>query len=256
MITFEDQILAVETSSYCNLKCPMCTQSKVDYNKKTFMSFELWKKFIDDLKREKKFFKKFLPFGLGEPFFHPKAYEIFDYLFQENKKREIFNTIIFHTNASFMNEKISRLLLKNQYQIGAIHFSIDAASSEVYDKVRPGGNFDMVMRNIEFFIKNRSQIPPKLIFQFIVMEKNYHEGKKFLELFTKILSENNMDFQINYDWFPEMKKDTIFFKRENTWNFTKLKESEDLHKKLVYDLGIIKEIPKGRILESNEFIKK
>ncbi len=255
IIKYDDEILAIEISSYCNLKCPMCTQSRVDYNKKGFMDFNVWRKIIDDFAEQKSHYKKFLPFGLGEPFFHPQFNKLFEYLLERNKKRQIFDTIIIHTNALFMDKAKVDLMLKYIYEFGAIHFSLDAATEETYNKVRPGGDFNLAMKNILYLIEKRKQIPPKLVFQFIVMKNNYHEGKKFLELWSGILKKHNLEFQVNYDWWPEMRKDTIFFKRENTRNPGDLGKAEELHKKLMFELGLIKEIPKGRILKSDEVIK-
>ena len=97
----------------------MCTQSRVDYSKKGFMLLEVWKKLIDDFKKAKIKHNKFLPFGLGESLFHPHAYEMFEYLFKKNSRREIFQFIILHTNALLMDKKMSDLFLKYQYQFGA-----------------------------------------------------------------------------------------------------------------------------------------
>lgn len=233
----------------------MCTQSRVDYEKKGFMDFNVWRKMIDDFVSEKKHFKKFLPFGLGEPFFHPDFNHLFEYLLERNKKREIFDTIIIHTNALFMDKEKVDLMLKYIFEFGALHFSLDAVTSETYDIVRPGGDYNLAIKNILYLLKKRKQVPPRLVFQFIVMEKNYHEGKRFLEFWSNVLKENNLDFQVNYDWWPEMKKDTIFFKRENTRNPGDLAKSEERHKKLMFELGLIDKIPKGRILKSDEYIK-
>ena len=256
MITYDDEILAVEMSSYCNLKCPMCTQSRVDYGKKGFMPLDLWKKLVDDMVEQGHKYYKLLPFGLGESLLHPHAFEMLDYLFEKNKKREIFHFINLHTNALLMDQNISNLFIKYIYQIGALHFSLDAASQEVYEKVRPKAKLQTAIDNIVYFIKKRTQIPPKLIFQFIVMEKNYHEASDFLKLWKNVLHDHNLKCQVNYDWFPEMTKDTIFFKRENTWNPRNLGKSEKLHKEVVESLGLIEKGKEGRILQSDEFIKK
>jgi wyosine [tRNA(Phe)-imidazoG37] synthetase (radical SAM superfamily) len=154
-----------------------------------------------------------------------------------------------------LNRRISDLFLKYQYQLGAIHFSIDAATEETYAKVRPGGDLQLAVKNILYFLEHRSQIPPKLIFQFIVMKRNYHEARAFLEFWTDVIKKRGLDFQVNYDWVPEMAKDTIFFKRENPWHQEELKASEALHKKLAFELGLISEVPEGRILVSDECVK-
>ncbi len=254
MIRYKDEILAVELSSYCNLKCPMCTQSRVDYGKKGFLSLDLWKKIIDDFEMNNTYHEKFLPFGLGESLMHPHSYEIFKYLFEKNKNRTIFGYIILHTNALLMDKKISDLFLEYQYQIGAFHFSLDASTQEIYKKVRPGGKLQTAINNIIYFLRKRAQIPPKLIFQFIVMKNNVLDAENFLNFWSKVLKDHKLSFQVNYDWEPEMIKDTIFFKRENTWDVSHLNESEERHKELAVNLGLI-EPTKGRILKSDEYIR-
>ncbi len=252
---YPDEILAVEMSSYCNLRCPMCTQCQVDYDKKGFMDIRLWEKLIGEFAAAGVKYEKFLPFGLGESLLHPKAYEMLAYMFDKNKDRTIFGHIILHTNALLMDERISDLMLKYQYQIGALHFSLDAATQETYSKVRPGAELSRAVMNIVYFLKHRSQIPPKVVLQFIVMKRNFNEANNFLKFWSEVLTGLGLGFQVNYDWQPEMLRDTIFFKRENTWNPADLGQSEELHKKVAFGLGLITEIPKGRLLMSDEFVK-
>jgi sulfatase maturation enzyme AslB (radical SAM superfamily) len=116
----------------------MCTQSRIDYAKKGFMELKVWKKLIDDFEKQKVKHKKFLPFGLGESLFHPKAYEMFEYLLNKNKERALFEYIELHTNALMFDRPLADLFLKYQYQFGAISFSLDAATEGTYEKVRPG----------------------------------------------------------------------------------------------------------------------
>ena len=60
-----------------------------------------------------------------------------------------------NTNATKLNEKISRSILKNN--VSELVFSLDAGNKETYEKVRVKGRFDQVLQNIINFNKLRNE---------------------------------------------------------------------------------------------------
>ncbi|MFH1849555.1 MAG: radical SAM protein [archaeon] len=249
---FDDSILAVEMTNHCNLRCPMCTQS-VTSVPRGYMDFETWKKALDTARMH----QAFLPFALGESLLHPEFEKMLSYALEKNRQNRFFHYMTLHTNALLLDEDKTRVILEHADQIGTIHFSLDAASQGVYKKIRVGGLLKTAEANVMNFLKARSELSlehPHGIIQFIVMKDNQREAEAFLDRWSVCLSSLGQGYQVNYDWSPPMVNDTIFFKRENTWNPNDLKKAEALHKAVALRLGLIKET-EGRILDSDEFVE-
>ena len=58
--------------------------------------------------------------------------------------------IYFSTNGILLNEKISEKLIKSG--LTRLQVSIDAVTQETYDKVRPGGSLQKVIKNLDNFL--------------------------------------------------------------------------------------------------------
>ena len=71
-------------------------------------------------------------------------------------------------------------------------FSIDAASPETYKLTRPGGNFELVMDNLNFLLdyrKANNLIIPSVRVSFVLSRLNYHERQMFIDKFS-----NHVDY--------------------------------------------------------------
>lgn len=74
--------------------------------------------------------------------------------------------------------------------------SIDGASAESYQKYRRGGNFELVLQNLQDLVnakRKHNLTSPKLCWQFLVFEHNVHE----IELAKKMAEEIGVD-EINF----------------------------------------------------------
>jgi radical SAM protein with 4Fe4S-binding SPASM domain len=84
------------------------------------------------------------------------------------------------TNASFLTEEIGRRICTAG--LDTIVFSIDATTSETYDKIRPGGNFERVIENTERFMSlPERKIINNTIIQMIKFADNQHEVDAFID---------------------------------------------------------------------------
>ena len=66
-----------------------------------------------------------------------------------------------------------------------IQISIDATTQETYDKVRPGGNYDKIIKNVHNFIKLREKLKnnlPLVRVNFVKTELNHRELNDFINL--------------------------------------------------------------------------
>jgi hypothetical protein len=93
----------------------------------------------------------------GEPLLHPR----FDELMAATAGR--FLALKINTNAAVLDEGKARAILDSG--VGTLVFSADAASPELYKKLRVGGDLSRVQRNIERFqeIKAREYPHSRLI---------------------------------------------------------------------------------------------
>lgn len=188
--------LTVELSSICNLRCPACSQPA---DKKQFISKQIFFKLVDELIQSNTSISSINPFFRGESLLHPDFSEMMDYLRASCVKKPIVEYLVLHTNGTFLEGENSRAILdlcdqKILLHPGNLILSIDAATKETYDLIRPGGNFRNLIENIRSFIdarKDRGQWGPDIIFQFIVQERNQNEAMKFISLISELLNENS-----------------------------------------------------------------
>lgn len=163
----------VETSSYCNLKCPICPNSFMK-RKKGNMEFKVFKKVVDEIAHVKPDTTLWLAL-LGEPLInHSQLIKGIRYAKDKGLKDVRLNT-----NGLLLNTEISWNLV--QAGLDYILISVDAATSKTYNKIRVGGNFDKLVWNIDQLIaaKTAAQSKLKVVTQFIVMEENESELEQF-----------------------------------------------------------------------------
>ncbi len=239
--------LLVDTTTYCNLKCTMCPQSADNIEKsKGMMDFELLKKILDNVKRLD-WDMSVLPFWNGEPLVYPHFAKMIYYAKEiglvDGKKN-----LNLHTNAELLNEKNARAMIETQ-TFPQVLFSIDANTEETYNKIRQGGNFKRTIENIKRFIDIREDFLrnnpnsgwPKVALQIIAQEKNRNEIVDFVRYWSNYLASKDCKHQVNYWWDKPnaMAEDTIFVKRMFTSDLDHQKKMDQLHRKVVFLLGLI-----------------
>jgi len=174
MERFRDKPLKViiENTNICNSDCIFCVHSKMS-RKIGFMDFSLYKNIIDECASIR--VKEVAVYRLGEPLLDREFSEKVTYA----KKRgiEIVST---NTNASLLNEENTIKILHSGLDV--LYISLDATSKEVYERIRRGLNYDIVIENINRFIKLRNAKGKKLtiILNYCVTEENKYQIKDFI----------------------------------------------------------------------------
>ncbi len=176
--TNQDNHLTLEISAKCNLYCSMCSLEKHHHNK-GFMSKNTFNKILPYIKQF-----NIVDFGFtGEPFLNKNLI----YFLKKIKKinPNIYLQII--TNGTLLSDKIMKDLIK--FGLDEIMFSIDGASKQIYEHIRIGSDFNKVINNIKklnSFKKKYSSNKPIFTSTFVIMEQNYLEMLKFVELMKKL----------------------------------------------------------------------
>jgi sulfatase maturation enzyme AslB (radical SAM superfamily) len=134
--------ILIEPSSICNLKCVMCFQSDETFRKKPYsgmMKLELFKKIVDESVENN--CKAFTISGRGEPLLNPHIEEMIKY------GRGKFFDYKINTNAMLLNERTAHHILESG--ITELVISIDSSDPDQYGRIRVGGDFNKVLKNIK-----------------------------------------------------------------------------------------------------------
>lgn len=151
--------LWVEPTSFCNLKCPMCTSKDIPEDKVGFMDWDLYKKIIDEAKGFVYDINLFLG---GESLFHKRLPDMIRYA----KENGIGTRL--STNATVLTKDKVKAIL--DAGLDFIIFSFDGYEKEVYEKIRVNANFEKTLGNIKGFLeekKRRGSRKPYVVFQVI-----------------------------------------------------------------------------------------
>ena len=175
--------LLIELVSTCNLRCPFCFQTDKSFTKKPFMGvidFDFFKKVVDEADD--------LGIGAvtmgsrGEPTLHKQLGEMLEYI---SNKKNIYEVKL-NTNATFLNEKVSEIILKNN--INQMVISADHYEKETYEKLRKNSNFEKILKNIDTLYKMRSEQYPNSITEIRVSGVDFEkklDKKKFKDFWIK-----------------------------------------------------------------------
>ncbi len=174
--------LDFELNASCNLKCPMCplsAETNKGKGKETWFKFDDFKRIVDQgvqngLKAIKLNF-------LNEPLIRNDITKFISYA-----KKIGIEDIYLSTNGMLLTDSLIIELIESG--LTRIQVSIDAFTTETYDKVRPGGNLSKVVHNVEQMIALRDthhSITPLVRVNFVRTELNEHELNSFINYWSE-----------------------------------------------------------------------
>ncbi|MCB9026438.1 MAG: radical SAM protein [Bdellovibrionaceae bacterium] len=173
------KVIIFEILAGCNLKCIMCPQPKLT-RKKGLMDFKLFQKLVDEIAEINPDTEIWSPI-MGELFLQPlKIFEYLKYMKTKGLKKKNINTNL----NLFKPEYIDNLA---ECDLNKLTVGLDAATEATYDKVRVGGDFKVVEKNIDALLKAKAsgQLPSlEITLQFIVQDENIHEEELFKQKWT------------------------------------------------------------------------
>lgn len=170
--------LDFELNASCNLKCPMCplsAETNKGKGKDTWFKFEDFKNIIDHGVRNG--LKVIKLNYLNEPLMRKDITQFISYA-----KNTGIVDIYFSTNGLLLDDAFIIELI--EAGLTRIQVSIDAYTSETYDKVRPGGDLEKVISNVKRLIYIRTQLnssTPLVRVNFVRTELNEHELQSFVD---------------------------------------------------------------------------
>ena len=164
-------MIHIEPTNHCNLGCIMCPQPNEMQRIKGMMNLDLYKSIIDELKDTPAEFVYLHQFG--ESLLHKKITDMIDYASENGLQ------VGMSTNGTLLNEKISERILNSKLDF--LTLSLDGATEESYDKIRPGvgiytkvAGWKNVEKNIFNFLDLRKKLNSKvhIVAQTISMKGN------------------------------------------------------------------------------------
>jgi short-subunit dehydrogenase/MoaA/NifB/PqqE/SkfB family radical SAM enzyme len=170
------RLLQVETALACNLQCVMCPwQQKAQYGgPDAVMPPEVWQALRLHLPSVAS-----VDFtGGGEPLLQPHLVSWVADAHAAGCETGIL------TNGLLMDGDQSKALI--DAGIDWVCVSIDAATEELYRKIRRGSDFDTVCRNVRTLSRLRRGKRPKLMINFVLMTLNVHQTGDMVDLASRL----------------------------------------------------------------------
>lgn len=164
--------LTVETTTKCNLRCPMCTREQLIPDVQD-MNLDLFKRVID---QGRDHLEIVAPMFLGEPLMNPHIFEMIRYC----KARGL--RVVLSTNGTILDRRTAESLLESG--VDYLIFSFDGASRETYEKYRLGASFEKTRDSILRFLKLKAErgAPIRCVIQMVVLKDNAAELEEFKRL--------------------------------------------------------------------------
>jgi len=178
LITEYPLFVQFDLNQRCNLRCVHCLKSYPEYEQRYYdaqsdVTWALYKRVI--LESAEYGCPSLSLTGINEPLLMMDLERYIGYA-RRNDLIDIHHV----TNGLLLNEERSKRLLDSG--LTRLRFSIDAASPEVYQKIRGVDNYDVLIRNIERFIELKelgNYSLPIVGVNFCRMSLNEHEEEAF-----------------------------------------------------------------------------
>jgi MoaA/NifB/PqqE/SkfB family radical SAM enzyme len=194
--------LNIETTSICNLKCVMCTQSAENFGRD---KVHLSEKILEQLKPYIHNAKYIQLHGVGEPTLSPSFW----------KALEVLNNNTWSsTNTNLVNLSDEKMIKLVNSSLKHLSISIDSPNIETYYKIR-GANLNNVIENIKKLMSYKEEHNSNLILtlNMTLMRENILELKDAIDLCVN-LNINTLDTWPLNNWEGEH-----FNRNIRNWNF-------------------------------------
>ncbi len=179
----------------CNLACTSCRKHVlqthgVDLGRARQISDILLKKLIpaaDSITLS----------GFGDPFGSPTYLALLRKLNQRNFPQ--LRHVRLHTNGQLLTRQMWQNLPDLQPLVSEIEISIDAATEKTYQLNRPGGDFSLLLNNIEFLRTTGA----KLTLSMVVQQNNWREIPEFVELAQRFQAAVYLSQLVNWGTYTK-----------------------------------------------------
>ncbi len=170
--------LIIEPTNTCNLRCSFCFVTEGMNRPEGFMSFELFRKVIDDVPE----LEHLCMHNWGEPLLNKDIFRMFDYAHSSGVKH-----IVMNTNGTLLTSKMIDRIIESPLSI--IRFSIDG-SPETFKRVR-GIELSMIKENILRLKAEKEKRRPNLVIGvvFTVEDESWEDADEYISYWKTIVDQ-------------------------------------------------------------------
>lgn len=193
---FKDPKLSYVTFGFdisCNLGCPSCRSEFINFvGERRIKMDDMLNNLINQVGDT---IEGIGMCGGAEPFFS-KTMMRFMREFDASKFPKL-KKIHLHTNGTLWNKNSWNAISKIHKYISTCEISMDAGTKEIYNIVRLGGDWDILMNNIDFILTiDRIK---SMRFSFVVQQRNYKDMENFYNLIHSKLKDTKKQYEIFYN---------------------------------------------------------
>lgn len=186
----------METIKACNARCKMCSHTDWEKNRDKVMSPVFFKKIVQEMAGCNEWIESVCLSRNGEPTLDKHLAHRVSLLKQAGIRKTTFST-----NGQLLNSKLVMDLM--EAGLDDIMVSIDSLNKEVFEKIRIGLNFDVVLANTLNLIKLRNQYKPDMNIRvrMVKMKENAQELDHYISFWkTKLKPTDDIYAMDMHSW--------------------------------------------------------
>ncbi len=176
--------IEVEITTRCNKRCILCEHTYWQEEARD-LSFEEFKGIVDQFPG----LKWINMVGEGDDFLNKDFLKMVEYV----KRKDVCVYLV--DSFDLIDKNIARKLV--ELGVNGIYISFDAASKEVYEKIKVGCSFERVVGNIKNLIEVKRQLRspiPELCFRYVFTALNVSEMPRFIEFVHSLGDKSLIEF--------------------------------------------------------------
>ena len=200
-------VVHLDTCNVCNFRCKFCTTGDHELLAKHgrprgFMTYELFRKIVDDLGAFDDKVKELIFHKNGEPLLHERIVDMLRYA----KEKDVAHKLTLVTNASLLTPRLARDIMA----VGPdfMQISLEAVSDEGYQEIsRVKVDYDKLVGNVAYLFAHKH---PDTTLNVKIMDCGLsdEEKQKFDDDFEGICTSHGIEHPISYTQ-PEVKDTSL-----------------------------------------------
>ncbi len=214
------EILSVEFSSVCNLRCKYCFLDQLD--RERFLDIAVYEKLIREIASNPQYRLKVMEWPIsGEFFVYPKYKEAIAITRRYIQQYPNFRPhVILNENLALLNEEKIELLLGSGV-LKQIICSVDGHDAASFEDMRPPAKFDRVLSNMRLLVRRNQELGNPVFIQVNNGRDDRSDGKPLSPQMQEIF---NMGDSVTF-WRPKYwndsfnKKDKKFYPAKGFCSF-------------------------------------
>jgi radical SAM protein with 4Fe4S-binding SPASM domain len=174
----------LEITTRCNHLCKMCTFKHKEKTNRGDMSFQIYKKIIDEIPVDRGSVIEYA--GGGEPLLHKEFLAFLEY----GKKKHPQSRFFLSTNGSFLDEEMGQNLI--DLELDLLNVGLNSTTREGHRWLTNSSDFDSIVKNTVDFMKKKNRNgfrKPYTFVQIIECKELAHEIEEFKRFWTPIADQ-------------------------------------------------------------------